>query len=150
MKALSIRQPWAWLICAGIPEIKPVPVAGRSDLSTLQYTGRVLFKNIENRKWPLPASFTLPQRIFIHAGIRCDNCLTQLLNMGLPAIWVLLAFGKKAARGAIVGEVDIVDCVTESVNPWFTGPYGFVLANPALYEETIPYKGRRGLFEVII
>ena len=53
-------------------------------------------------------------------------------------------------RGAIIGEVDIVDCVTQSDSPWFEGPYGLVLANPTLYDQPIPYKGRLGLFEVTL
>jgi hypothetical protein len=35
-------------------------------------------------------------------------------------------------RGGIVGEVEVVDCVTESDSPWFTGDYGFVLRNPVV------------------
>lgn len=49
-------------------------------------------------------------------------------------------------RGAIIGEVDIVDCVTESKSPWFTGPYGFVLANPVAYKVPVPCKGKLGFF----
>ena len=46
MKALSIRQPWAWLICRG-------------------------FKDIENRNWKLPAyGFSPPGRVYVHAGKR--------------------------------------------------------------------------------
>ena len=35
-------------------------------------------------------------------------------------------------KGAIIGEVDIVDCVTKSTSPWFEGPFGFVLRNHLL------------------
>jgi hypothetical protein len=51
-------------------------------------------------------------------------------------------------RGALIGEVDIVDCVTDSDSPWFTGKYGFVLANPELYSRPKYYRGELGLFEV--
>ncbi len=55
----------------------------------------------------------------------------------------------RAWRYSIFNEVDIVDCVTESKSPWFiTGNYGFVLANPKLYQKPIPYKGMLGFFEV--
>ncbi len=48
--------------------------------------------------------------------------------------------------GAIVGVVDIVDCVTRSASPWFFGPYGFVLANARLIDP-IPVKGKQGFFD---
>jgi hypothetical protein len=50
-------------------------------------------------------------------------------------------------RGAIIAEVDVVDCVTHSKSPWFVGPYGFVLADPILYDEPIRCRGRLGFFE---
>jgi hypothetical protein len=51
------------------------------------------------------------------------------------------------AFGAIIGEVDIIDCVTESNSLWFEGKYGFVLANPVLYDKPIPCRGQLGFFE---
>lgn len=148
MKALSIRQPWAWLIVRGVPEFVPVPVPDRPESRTLEFSGRVAFKDIENRTWPLPRGFKLPQRIYVHAGIRVDECLEDLFQIGIPPYWAMMGFGKSAARGALVGEVDIVDCVTQSKSPWFEGPYGFVLANPMAYETPIPHKGKLGFFEV--
>jgi len=50
-------------------------------------------------------------------------------------------------RGAIVGEVDIIDCVDRSDSLWFVGKYGFILANPVLYENPIPCKGKLNFFE---
>jgi hypothetical protein len=50
-------------------------------------------------------------------------------------------------RGGIVGQVNVVDCVTKSNSLWFGGPFGFVLANP----KPLPFracKGQLGLFEV--
>ncbi len=148
MKALSIRQPWAWLIVMGVPELVRVPVPASPESHTLKPSGRVAFKDIENRRWPLPKWFTLPQRIYVHAGTRRADYLEQLIDMGVPAFFALMAYSGYAARGCIVGEADIVDCVRESKSPWFEGPYGFVLANPQAYKEPIPFKGRLGFFEV--
>jgi hypothetical protein len=129
--ALSTKQPWAWLICKG-------------------------FKDVENRIW----GTKFRGRIYIHAGLSRDEMNKQVLasvlrilnnrqaaelmlqyqiSEGVP---VLLRFG------AIIGEVDILDCVTESRSPWFVGPYGFTLANPSLYKKPIPCKGRLGFFEI--
>lgn len=117
MKALSIKQPWAWLIAAG-------------------------YKDIENRVW---STKNFRGRVYIHTGKHVDN---------EGFLWLMHCFMRehsslniKLPHGAIIGEVDIVACVTQSESPWFTGPYGFVLANPVLYEKPIPCKGRLGFFE---
>jgi hypothetical protein len=128
MKALSIRQPWAWLICAG-------------------------YKDIENRNWRIgrkaqhepyssyhQANFTIevPVRIYVHASKILDTSGAKYFNITIPPNLPL---------GAIIGEVDIIDCITESASPWFSGRYGFVLANPILYEIPIPCQGALGFFE---
>ena len=87
-------------------------------------------KDIENRDWP--TSFR--GRIYVHAGKQPD--LDSYMPGEIPA----------DQFGAILGEVDIVDCVTASESDWFCGRYGFVLANPQAYETPIPCRGRLGLF----
>lgn len=123
MKALSIRQPFAWLICAG-------------------------YKDIENRRWPTK----FRGRIYVHTSMQFDYdgfnwvCRNALR---LPPLDVeTFAYIALYPPEGVVGEVDIVDCVTESKSPWFEGPFGFVLANPVLYEQPIPMRGRLGLWEV--
>ena len=149
MKALSIRQPWALLILIGVPEMIRVPAVDDPSLHTLEISGRFWRKDIENRSWPLPKNFTLPQRIYVHASLRVDDCIEALSAMGIPPAFTLMGFSPVIARrGALVGEVDITGCITESDSPWFTGPYGFSLANPELYEEPIPCKGKQGFWEV--
>lgn len=102
MKAITVRQPWAWaIIHAG--------------------------KNIENRSWP--TNFRGP--VAIHASKGLSRREYEELLEYLPR-----RFRKDAPpfeevpRGAILGLVDIVDCVTESKSRWFFGEYGFVLKNP--------------------
>jgi len=126
MKALSIKQPWAWLIAAG-------------------------YKDIENRAWPT----NFKARIYIHAGKQPDSkgawaiwgdrtfmeLLDDIAKIQIPN---LTTFWDKSA---IIGEADIVDCVTQSKSPWFVGPYGFVLANPTLYQKPIPCRGKLGFFD---
>jgi hypothetical protein len=120
LKALSIRQPWSWLIVAG-------------------------YKDIENRAWP--TSFR--GRIYVHSGKELDK--VALLEFRLRKMKTFccrdLPDDKQLVRGAIIGEVDIVDCVKQSGSPWFTGPYGFVLRNPRLYQKPIDCVGRLGIFE---
>lgn len=119
MKALSIRQPWAWLICAG-------------------------YKDIENKNWPTK----FRGRIYVHAGLARDvSAINYARGKVSPDILQDIIAGRYHC-GAIIGEVDIVDCVTKSASPWFEGKYGFVLSRPTLYDKPIPYKGKLSFFEV--
>lgn len=120
--ALSIRQPWAWLILN----------AG---------------KDIENRTW----ATKVRGRVLIHAAkgmtrAEHDNAMNWIVtNPRIPLNFSEPAFSD-LQRGGIVGEVDIVDCVTTSSSPWFQGPHGFVLRNP----KPLPFepcKGRLGFFK---
>lgn len=120
MKAISIRQPWAWLILN----------AG---------------KDIENRTW----ATSVQGRVLIHASkgmalAEYDDakefayCVNEAIS--IPPI-------PKLECGGIVGSVEIVACVTESNSPWFGGPYGFVLRDPKPLP-FFPCKGALWFFEV--
>lgn len=122
MKALSVKQPYAWLMAKGI-------------------------KDVENRGWRT----NYRGRIYIHASVSHSSMdVGTLLHIrGMLSMTRWLEFlHNKTVYGAIIGEVDIVDCVTESSSPWFEGKYGFVLANAVMYDKPIPYRGQLGLFEV--
>ena len=141
MKALSIKQPWAWLICAG-------------------------YKDIENRDWFIgrkPAlggrfqdrGLELPQRIYVHAGMSQSEMIPEV-TLWIKDRLIELQCLRMAAtlvnpglyHGGIIGEVDITGCVEESDSPWFVGRYGFVLANPVLYDKPVPCRGQLGFFNV--
>lgn len=98
MKALSIRQPWAWLIVHG-------------------------YKDVENRTWA--TRYRGP--FLVHAGLALDPgydravALAKELGIAVPA-------ASELARGAVVGRARIIDCVDRSPSPWFEGPWAFVLA----------------------
>jgi hypothetical protein len=118
--ALSIRQPWAWLIL---------------------HAG----KDIENRDWPTK----FRGRIYVHAskGMTIDEYeeaadFAVSLKLGLG---IKMPGPKAIERGGIVGAVDIVDCVSASDSPWFFGRYGFVLAKPRRLT-FLPCKGQLGFF----
>lgn len=136
MKALSIRQPYAWLIAKGI-------------------------KGVENRSWETKYR----GRVYIHAGAKFDKDALHnwrlkskdnggliTLEQGIAIMYLSMLW----TQGAIIGEADIVDCKflfgEENDNlysPWHeTGMYGFILANPVSYETPIPCKGQLGLFNV--
>ena len=132
MRALSIRQPWAWLIVNG-------------------------YKDVENRTWRLPKTFMVPQRIYVHAGLKQDydaydgDATHRRLGAWIQErITPEVSFDWSTGQlvlGAIVGEVTVVGCVTSASElPWFEGPYGFALRDPVAYEEPIQCKGRLGFW----
>lgn len=124
MKALSIRQPWAWLIMN----------AG---------------KDIENRVWNTPVR----GRVLVHAakGMTVDefedaDAFAAKITHNYDRIGKYPVF-EDLERGGIVGSVEIVDCVRVSGSPWFVGPFGFILRDP----QPLPFrplKGALGFFEV--
>jgi hypothetical protein len=139
-KALSIRQPWSWLICRG-------------------------YKDIENRGWKIgsqqPPRFSamvgdivLPCRVYIHASMSKSDMneevilwIKQRLNRIQRVIMANTLLNPGLYHGGIIGEVTITDCVTESKSPWFVGKYGFVLSDPVLYDKPIPCRGQLGFFK---
>ena len=93
MKCLSIKQPWAQYIAAGI-------------------------KDIENRSWGLK---NFPQRVLIHTGKKKDiqsvydlPLLYQLIIENAEKMGVV-PFIDDMPTGAIIGVVDIVGCSINDV-----------------------------------
>lgn len=124
MRAISIRQPWAWLIIHAGKDIE------NRDWST-NFRGRVLVhaaKGMTRAEWE--DGIDTAQ----HAGVSLD-----VLRNGCKF--------DQLKRSGIIGAVDIVDCVQDSESPWFFGKHGFVLRNPAPVPFT-PWKGQLGFFDV--
>lgn len=125
MRALSIRQPWAWLIV---------------------HAG----KDIENRSWTTKYRGSL----LVHASMGMTksqywDTMAFIYDRDKP----LLPHGLQVPgvgelqRGGIIGSVDVVDCVSASESGWFMGEFGLVLRNPEPLPFQ-PYKGSLGLFKV--
>jgi len=121
LRALSIQQPWAWLIAHG-------------------------HKDIENRTWPL----SYRGRLVIHAGkAQAAQQLDdhEGICIRFPEIAKIIPPLREMEFGGIVGIANLVDCLTESRSPWFRGPFGFLLkeAQPVQF---VPFPGRLQLFPV--
>jgi hypothetical protein len=100
VKALSIKQPWVWLIVNG-------------------------HKDVENRNWPT----RFRGRLLVHAGKKVDRGALEDLRAGIyPVTGHPHRFDLPDAfePGGIVGEAEIVDCVSASSSP--CGFHGFVIA----------------------
>lgn len=99
MNALSVLQPWAWLLAHG-------------------------YKDIENRTWP--SSFD--GRFLIHAGKRWGEEQIQDLEHireSFPAIRLPDRFD----LGGFVGIATASGSITRSSSPWFSGPYGIPVSD---------------------
>lgn len=114
MKALSIKQPWSSLIAHGI-------------------------KDIENRTWKT----NFRGRIYIHSTatftkkqqkIRTNLFFSHKIDLRHPSSYPV---------SAIIGEVDIVDCVIGHKSVWADHSksekpiYNWVLKNAILYDKPI-------------
>ena len=141
MKAITIRQPWASLIAHGI-------------------------KDIENRTWKCPAKH-IGTRVLIHAAVKTSD-FWDCPNYGIVHnhIREVTKYGtdySKYNTMAIIGSVEIVDCVINHASIWaeksepgqceITGEwikpiYNWVLANPSLFDEPIlNVKGKLGFWD---
>ncbi len=129
MKALSIQQPFAWLIVNG-------------------------YKDIENRTW----NTSYKGFVLIHAGKQVDGTffaddgktlwLPRAENVcGESIAAIMPQTFEEYERGGIVGYATLAYTVTQSSSWWFIGPHGFVLTqrHPV---DFIPLRGQLGLFDV--
>jgi len=122
IKALSIRQPWAWLIVNG-------------------------FKDIENREWPT----RYRGRFQVHAGktmTRGDYDACRLFCSSIGFDISRIPSPHDLRLGGIVGEAEIVDCVDVSDSPWFVGSNGFVLRSPKV-TPFVSCRGALGFFDPV-
>ena len=117
MKALSLTQPMAWAIFNG--------------------------KDVENRTW----STKFRGRVYIHASKGFNKEHYQWIMENENRLVLQLPQVSDFIHGAIIGEVDIVDCVMYHTSWWFFGPYAFVLENPVAYKKPVPCRGMLNFFE---
>jgi hypothetical protein len=119
MKALTIRQPWAWLIIHG-------------------------GKDIENRSWHTK----FRGRFLVHAakGMTRDE-YADAYQFALECGITDLPRFAELERGGIVGSVELVDSLDRSDSPWYMGQKAFLLRDPQPIP-FIPYTGQLQFFEV--
>ncbi len=122
MLALSILQPYAWLICDG-------------------------HKDIENRSW----ATKYRGRFLIHAGKRYSRAqhefdtrlYAQEYGIQLPSFAMLKV-------GGVVGAATLTDCVREHDSQWkHPDAYGYVLVE-AQHLPFVPVRGQLKFFDVEI
>lgn len=133
MRALSIRQPWAWLI------VRP-DLEGDARSAAIA-AGQV--KDVENRT----RRTHFRGRFLVHAsqGMTRDEyaeCakFAHQFGIAVPAF-------DELQRGGFVGAVDLVDCLMYSPSRWYMGGYALVLRDARPLRFT-PWKGQLGFFDV--
>ena len=96
MKVLTVKHPWAYLICSGI-------------------------KDIENRTWKLPEKYR-EKRVLIHASAKADDIKLAIDGQATAEeIQLLSALNycdENELYSAIIGSVEIVDCVINHPSIW--------------------------------
>lgn len=120
MKALSINQPWSWLIVNG-------------------------YKTVENRDW----NTKYRGEFLIHAGKRIDHSAYEFLedtDIDCPSPSELKT-GGIVGKARLINTVHIKDkrFVCESDKPWLFGEYGFILDSAEPCELKV-CKGALGFF----
>lgn len=130
MKAITIKQPWAKLIAQGI-------------------------KDIENRTWPTK----FRGKVLIHTSAKSVDVLfsvEQSAQLWMNGYDATVVFSKDTfPTSAIIGEVEIVDCVINHKSIWAEKStegekpiYNWILANAVLYEKPIlNVKGKLSFWE---
>lgn len=124
-KVLSIKNPWSYLIVTGL-------------------------KDVENRTWRTKYR----GKILIHSSAKWDKSveLNQLFTYeqynAMNAHTRQKVFSRILPCSAIIGEVEIVDCIQNSESIWAVpGQWHWVLENPVFYTNYLPnVKGKLGIW----
>jgi len=108
-------------------------------------------KRIENRPWK-PFNDVIGKFIAIHAGMKYDVGAAE--SMRVARLYDPPA-DEWCPSGCIVGVAQIIGYVHEDTaqdeflyDPWFSGPYGWLLANVLPFDDPVYAKGRQGLWIV--
>jgi len=142
LKALSIRQPWAWFI------VRPDIVG---PIKRQQALDADLMKPVENRDWnPKNPGRKFRGRFLIHAAkgctrkeyeAGCDFAVSCGMESAVPPL-------EKLDRGGVVGVATVTDFVDEHDSDWFMGPGALVLTDVMPLPFT-PCPGMLGFFNPV-
>ena len=131
MRAFTVYQPYAYAIVAGL-------------------------KGYETR----PRRTNIRGRVAVHAGkANLDSVIKGLSGLEVWEMRAAVKFENNLPLGAVVGTVEIVDCVpvedvvdglTErerALGDYSPGRWAWVLKNPIMFDTPIPARGKQGWWE---
>lgn len=122
MKALCVRQPWAWLLFHG--------------------------KNIENRDWF--TAYMGPLIIVASKGMTRDEYedAREFVARFDPGLAERIPERESLVYGAALGTVRQIGCARWAESPWFQGKFGHLYIQPGEFSVPVLTKGRLGIFEL--
>lgn len=121
MKAISVCQPWAWLLFHG--------------------------KCIENRDWY--TAYRGPLVIMASKGMsraEYEDAVSFVRHWN-PALADRIPSPYRLVYGAALGRVMQTGCVREHPSWWFQGKWGHVYEDPELFPQPIPARGQLNIFD---
>ena len=119
MKALTVQQPWATLLVAGI-------------------------KDVENRTWQTRHR----GRLAIHAAARRFDASAPLPLAPIP-VFGALPVGDPFPRGVVLGTVELVDVVQGSPSEWAEEHvWHWLMRDARVLSAALPASGRLGLWDL--
>ena len=135
MYALTLWQPWATLLVAGI-------------------------KQVETRSWSAQPKLKLPSKILIHASVRpIKKEEIGPIHEALPPDICLKTRSLKYPLGSVIGSVTVVSStcmdedsfdelseVEEALGLWQPGRWAWGCTNAVMFNEPIKCKGRQGFW----
>ena len=116
VRALTVKQPWAWAIAQG-------------------------WKDIENRTWPVPG-YLRGEWVAIHASKSWDtdgfDGFRDIMRRTGRSDCV---YDCDDVRGALIAVVRVEGSVLSDASAWFAGPHGFPLRDAIKLPDPIKCRG---------
>jgi hypothetical protein len=134
--AISVIQPWAWLLVR--PDV--TDPAGRMELRA-----RGWIKDVENRDW---YSNTRGWVLLHASATKLARWDWQAAAMFALARGVDVPAREAVDRGAFVGAIRIDGCEGHVRSRWFTGKHGFLIGDAVPFRQPVPAKGELKFFAV--
>lgn len=129
MKVITIKQPWAWLICSGVKDIE-------NRTRKTSYRGRILI-HASAKQYEIQGLLNQTQQ---------EHLICKLPHK--------MPIQNNIVNSAIIGSVEIVDCVINHSSVWAEKTmqckpiYNWVLSNPILFDKPIEnIKGKLSLWD---
>lgn len=161
IKCLSIKNPYSYLICAGIKDVENR--SWKTDYRGYIYihsSGQYAFDELPEKYFP--DALELNKIIYsdsidgVHAVAKIDK--KAKYKKQLQSIINLIGYANDFndknnepffKNKSIIGKIDLVDIIQNSKSPWAdSGSYHWILKNPVLFEKPVKHiKGKLKFFD---
>ena len=147
MKALTIKQPWAWLIAHGYKNVE-------NRTWRTNYRGNLLIHVSKSCSDLEPEIFITVAKILKKLGHKNTANFFSWYKTSINDISDREAFLRflKNQRGKVIAQTNLVDVnqIDKEQNPWaISGQYQFVLENAIPLENPFAIRGKLGIWDVV-